>query len=900
MARVCHVPQGGARGLENPQTTPIALLNRGVAAFHAERRDEALSLFAQALLADPESELGWLWFAAATDDPAEKRYALDRAVSINPDSIGNASRKRLLDTAPVMPNELTDIGALPLPPELAELEGQARRIPRIKLARGEGSEEEAPRVSGSRRTIAAGVSGWRRWALFIIPIAILVVVAVVFYPWLQPQPERLHLAFAGPLSGPDSRVGIEMANSAQMAIDRVNADGGVDGRPFELLLYDDEGDVETARARAEEIVADDRALLVLGHRTSATSLAAGEVYREAGMPAITGSATADAVTLDNPWYFRTIFTNSFEGSLLATYSANVFDYDTASIITAPGPYEESLSTAFTTAFADHGTVKQTWRIDPDRREASIQEIIDALAADPDPGIVLLALLQDDARSVLLTLRRAGLSPEMIGGDALGDDEFASLFEDEPEEQEQPGFFTEGLYAAAPLLYDAIGGDALDFAALYRETFGSSPSWQAAKAYDAATMAIAAITEVNADDGTTNVEVNRDSVRAALADINSLDVALRGLTGPLYFDQINTVPQAFSIGRYTGGILTSALWQYRLVSDPAGLDVAADLASGRAIEVDGLLLRQYAVVDVGIDINEIRELNTEAETFLADFFLWFHAPSADPALTDVFFPNTTQPRWSLGEPLEERTEPDGTTYRIFHVQRTFTQPLDFYNYPWDELVLLIMVQNVALQGDDVVYVPSPSILMQSQDERLLSGSDLSEPFNRIQNWEATRVYYVSASTSGRSVQRAESKDAQAFVQFSKFVTEITVERDVRGFLLKNMLPLALLALVTYLALFFPPDQAGARIGFAVTGILTAAVLLESVSGPLDVGYIVAIEWAFFVFIALSAALVFQNIAVERLFKEKRYKAAARLDRLTRILYPVVGLATVAVYVVRFGL
>ena len=79
--------------MENVPTTPTALLNRGVAAYHAGNRDEALQNLAQALLIDPESELGWLWFAAVTDDPAEKRYALDRAVSINPDSIGGALKK---------------------------------------------------------------------------------------------------------------------------------------------------------------------------------------------------------------------------------------------------------------------------------------------------------------------------------------------------------------------------------------------------------------------------------------------------------------------------------------------------------------------------------------------------------------------------------------------------------------------------------------------------------------------------------------------------------------------------------------------------------------------------------------------------------------------------------------
>ena len=103
----------------------------------------------------------------------------------------------------------------------------------------------------------------------------------------------------------------------------------------------------------------------------------------------------------------------------------------------------------------------------------------------------------------------------------------------------------------------------------------------------------------------------------------------------------------------------------------------------------------------------------------------------------------------------------------------------------------------------------------------------------------------------------------------------------------------------LSLFFAPDQAGARVGFAVTSILTASVLLESVTGPLDVGYTVVIEGVFFVYIALSAALVFINIVVERLFKERRYKAVTRLDTAARVVYPLICLATIAFYVARYG-
>src|SRR4030095_2664990 len=106
-----------------------------------------------------------------------------------------------------------------------------------------------------------------------------------------------------------------------------------------------------------------------------------------------GSATADELTADNPWYFRTIFTNSFQGNLLATYVRDILGHDTASVVTTTRPYEQSLSTAFTTEFSETGTVKATYEVDRDKREASIRAIVDALAAEPDPGIVVICLQQ---------------------------------------------------------------------------------------------------------------------------------------------------------------------------------------------------------------------------------------------------------------------------------------------------------------------------------------------------------------------------------------------------------------------------------------------------------------------------------------------------------------------------
>lgn len=98
----------------------------------------------------------------------------------------------------------------------------------------------------------------------------------------------------------------------------------------------------------------------------------------------------------------------------------------------------------------------------------------------------------------------------------------------------------------------------------------------------------------------------------------------------------------------------------------------------------------------------------------------------------------------------------------------------------------------------------------------------------------------------------------------------------------------------------PANASTRIGFSITAILTTSVLLQSVAGNLpNVGYTVAIEWGYYVYIGLSALLVLINITIERWYKAKRFAAVRQLDRFARILYTSVLLVVIAAHAVRFG-
>ena len=115
----------------------------------------------------------------------------------------------------------------------------------------------------------------------------------------------IYVAVVGRMSGPDIDGAPDMVKGINLALDRFNKQGGANGKKIKLLAFDDQNDEALATAAALEITKDDRIMVVLGHNFSSTSIKGGEVYGRVGLPAISASATAEAVTRDNDWYFRT-------------------------------------------------------------------------------------------------------------------------------------------------------------------------------------------------------------------------------------------------------------------------------------------------------------------------------------------------------------------------------------------------------------------------------------------------------------------------------------------------------------------------------------------------------------------------------------------------------------------
>jgi branched-chain amino acid transport system substrate-binding protein len=91
--------------------------------------------------------------------------------------------------------------------------------------------------------------------------------------------------------------------AAELAVSEINAAGGAGGRPVGLRVKQDGADAAGAIAVADEFVNDDEVLAVVGHNSSAKTLAAGPVYQR-GLVAMTITATSDEIRALGPWVFR--------------------------------------------------------------------------------------------------------------------------------------------------------------------------------------------------------------------------------------------------------------------------------------------------------------------------------------------------------------------------------------------------------------------------------------------------------------------------------------------------------------------------------------------------------------------------------------------------------------------
>lgn len=168
---------------------------------------------------------------------------------------------------------------------------------------------------------------------------------------------QITLGLIGPMTGSLAVYGTHIAAGAELAVSEINEAGGVqvNGEGYELVLEekDDQGD-STECLNAMNALISDGIDLVVGSATSGCTSAITSVANSEGVVMITPSGTADALTTEMDYVFRTCFKDSFQGELAAKYASDEGYTKVGIVYCSADTYSAGLRDAFTTSCEELG------------------------------------------------------------------------------------------------------------------------------------------------------------------------------------------------------------------------------------------------------------------------------------------------------------------------------------------------------------------------------------------------------------------------------------------------------------------------------------------------------------------------------------------------------------------
>ena len=132
--------------------------------------------------------------------------------------------------------------------------------------------------------------------------------------------EPIYVALSAPLTGTYAEYGQNFKKAMTLGMEWINADGGINGRPIELVIGDSKGDPKESAALAQKFTSDKRIVAELGDFTSTSCLAAQPIYKRAGMVQLSPTSSHPSFAPGSPWSFGIIGTQAGEGPFMARYA----------------------------------------------------------------------------------------------------------------------------------------------------------------------------------------------------------------------------------------------------------------------------------------------------------------------------------------------------------------------------------------------------------------------------------------------------------------------------------------------------------------------------------------------------------------------------------------------------
>lgn len=342
------------------------------------------------------------------------------------------------------------------------------------------------------------------------------------------------------LSGDAASYGSQMLEGLELAVEEVNARGGVlDGQEIEIVSFDNQSNVTESASVAERLVSEG-VVGVVGPATTGNTQAQIPIFTEAGIPMVSPSATGDDITFAEDgsvleWFFRVCFNNSYQGRAGAAFAADNLGAKTALMfVDQSSDYSQGLADNFVAEFEARGG--QIVHTDSFQAGDTDFSAILTTALTHEFDIVYIPAYYTEAGLIIKQARELGITQPILGPDGFSSEVLVELA---------------GAANAVDIYYtDHFSNESQEesvqeFLAAFEEKFGKEGGTWSALGYDAAMLIVDAIER----SGSTDPQAIRD----AIADTTEF----AGVTGTFAIDENhNPVKPAVMIEMQNGEIVSA--------------------------------------------------------------------------------------------------------------------------------------------------------------------------------------------------------------------------------------------------------------------------------------------------------------------------------------------------------
>ncbi|HPF19090.1 MAG: ABC transporter substrate-binding protein [Eubacteriales bacterium] len=340
----------------------------------------------------------------------------------------------------------------------------------------------------------------------------------------EPADEGYKVGVIAPLTGSVSVYGIAVKNAAEMAKEEINAAGGIDGKMVELVIMDDKGDSTEGVSAFNKLVSDG-ITVVLGPVTSGVTSAVTSIANSEGVVMLTPTSTADTITTESDYVFRSCFKDSYQGIMGAKFLSENGYTKAAVLYCAGDTYSKGLRDSFVAAAPDFGIEVVVDEASSSMDDTDFTTQATKIAAAGADSLFAAYYYNAAGPYIIPQTRAAGFT-----GAVMGPDGFDGIV---------PDYIT-GTMADYNNVFFTNHYSTEDekeivqsFIANYQAAYGEMPNALAALGYDGANMLFKAITEA----GTTEAA----AVKAALDGME-----FDGVTGTFVLDETGTPEKSVAI------------------------------------------------------------------------------------------------------------------------------------------------------------------------------------------------------------------------------------------------------------------------------------------------------------------------------------------------------------------